>query len=97
MASSSNGTHVEQHLESPTAVALPPGVLNRQSSSASVTSRRSSSVHRSPMLSAQSEANVPQRFSNTQQEKQDMLNAMEAEEEVSKGITTGRNMIGALF
>jgi hypothetical protein len=40
------------------------------------------------MLSAQPDAAVPQRFSNSQQEKQDMLNAMEAEEEVGPETAT---------
>jgi len=35
------------------------------------------------MLAAQPDPAVPQRFNSSQQEKQDMLNAMEAEEEVS--------------
>lgn len=35
------------------------------------------------MLAAQADPAVPQRFNSSQQEKQDMLNAMEAEEEVS--------------
>jgi len=34
------------------------------------------------MLSAQPDPSGPQRFSSSQQDKQDMLNAMEAEEEV---------------
>lgn len=70
---------------------LPPGILKRQSStstsrsaSTSTTSRRSNSQHRSPMLSAQPDPVGPQRFSNSQHEKQDMLNAMEAEEEVRR-------------
>lgn len=55
--------------------------LSRKQSGASSTSRRSSTTHRSPSLSAQSEPYMPQRFSSSQQEKQDMLNAMEFEEE----------------
>ncbi|KAK9899494.1 hypothetical protein P389DRAFT_207164 [Cystobasidium minutum MCA 4210] len=70
----------QEQITTPSSTPLPPGILARHSSHTSTTSRRSS-IQRSPMLSAQPDPVVPQRFNNSQQEKQDMLNAMEAEEE----------------